>query len=260
MSVIVHYVIDAAPDLPADAPTVVLSNSLGTTHRMWDKQVPELSRQFRVVRYDTRGHGRSPVPPGPYAIDDLTDDVVALLDRLKLERVHFVGLSLGGMTAMRFAVREPGRVDRLVLICTSAHLGPESGWHQRAATVREHGSRAVASVVVGRWYTQPWRRAHPELAAAAEDMVAATPAEGYASCCEAIAAMNQIADLSQLEVPTLAIAGAEDPVTPPEHLELIVEQVKNGRLLTVMNAAHLANDEQPATILAAIVDHLRATQ
>lgn len=258
MSVAVHHVIDAADGLPADAPTVVMSNSLGTTHHMWDKQIPELSRHFRVVRYDTRGHGSSPAPPGPYSIDDLTDDVVALLDQLGLARAHFVGLSLGGMTGMRLAIREQHRVDRLVVLCTSAHLEPESAWRQRAATVREHGSRAVASAVVERWYTQPWRTVNPGLAKDAADMIAGTPAEGYASCCEAIATMNQTAQLPQLQAPTLAIAGADDPATPPSHLKLIADSVKGGRLLTVANAAHLANDEQPSTITAAVLEHLLA--
>jgi 3-oxoadipate enol-lactonase len=258
MTVAVHHVIDAAAELPADSPTVVLSNSLGTTHHMWDKQVLQLSRHFRVVRYDTRGHGRSPAPRGPYSIDDLTDDVVALLDHLGLARVHFVGLSLGGMTGMRFAIREPDRVGRLVLLCTSAHLEPESAWRQRAATVREHGSRAVASAVVERWYTERWRTANPDMTAAAIDIVAGTPSEGYASCCEAIASMNQVPDLSQLAAPTLAIAGADDPATPPPHLRLIANSVKDGRLLTVVNAAHLANDEQPAIVTAAVLEHLRA--
>lgn len=259
MSVAVHHVIDAGNHLPPDAPTVVLSNSLGATHRMWDRQVAELTRRFRVVRYDARGHGESPVPPGPYSIDDLTDDVIALLDRLALPQVHFVGLSLGGMTGMRLAIREPERVAKLVVLCTSAHLEPESAWRQRAATVREGGTSAVATAVVERWYTDEWRALNPQLVSAAQDMVAATPAEGYAGCCEAIASMNQIDDLPGLRAPTLAIAGANDPATPPPHLKLIADSVQNGRLLTIDHAAHLANDEQPATVTTAIVEHLRAT-
>lgn len=258
MSVAVHVVIDAAADMPTDAPTVVLSNSLGATHRMWDKQVAELSRRFRVVRYDTRGHGHSPAPSGPYSIDDLTDDVVTLLDDLGLDRVHFVGLSLGGMTGMRFAIREPRRIDRLVVLCTSAHLQPESAWLQRAVTVREQGCRAVAAAVVERWYTEPWRTANPAAVAAAEAMVADTPAEGYASCCEAIATMNQLDQLTDLATPTLAIAGADDPATPPAQLELIAARVQDGQFLVVENAAHLANDEQPSAVTTAVLEHLLA--
>ncbi len=128
----------------ADGPVVVLSNSLGSTHRMWDAQLAALEERFRVVRYDTRGHGDSPVPGGPYSIDDLADDVVALLDRLGIARAHVVGLSLGGMTAMRLAARNPERIDRVVLLCTGAQLSPAAAWLERAATVRANGSAAVA--------------------------------------------------------------------------------------------------------------------
>ena len=256
MGVEVHHVMEAADGLPPDAPTVVLSNSLGATHRMWDRQVAALSARYRVIRYDTRGHGNSPVPAGPYSIDDLADDLLGLLDRLELQRAHVVGLSLGGMTAMRLAIREPSRVDKLVLLCTSAHLEPASGWRQRAATVREHGSAAVAAAVTERWYTEPWRNANPALVDDAATMIAQTPAEGYAGCCEAIASMNQVSGLSAITAPTLAIAGADDPATPPEHLRLISERVQNGRLLIVPHAAHLANDEQPETINAAVLEHL----
>ncbi|WP_375487660.1 alpha/beta fold hydrolase, partial [uncultured Mycobacterium sp.] len=125
-------------------PVLVLSNSLGATHRMWDVQLPAFEQRFRVVRYDTRGHGDSPVPGGPYSIDDLADDLIALLDRLSIERAHIVGLSLGGMTAMRVAARCPERVDRVALLCTASRLAPASTWTERAATVRAHGSAAVA--------------------------------------------------------------------------------------------------------------------
>ena len=128
-AVAVHHVVTGPPD----APVVVLSNSLGSTHAMWDAQADALAEHFRVVRYDTRGHGGSPVPAGPYDIDDLADDVVALLDTLGVEKAHFVGLSLGGMTGMRLAARNPERVDRLVVLCTGAHLTPSSAWTDRAA-------------------------------------------------------------------------------------------------------------------------------
>jgi 3-oxoadipate enol-lactonase len=241
---------------PEDAPVVVLSNSLGSTTSMWDAQVDELAEHFRVVRYDTRGHGGSPVPEGPYDIDDLVDDVVALLDRLGIERAHFVGLSLGGMTGMRLAARDPERVDRLVVLCTGARLEPSSAWHDRAATVREGGSRAVAEAVVARWFTPGFLEKNPDVKAECERIVAATPAEGYASCCEVIAAMDLRDDLPGIVAPTLAIAGADDPATPPLHLEAIAERVQDGRLLVVPESAHLANAEQPQTITPAIIAHL----
>ncbi|KRF36794.1 3-oxoadipate enol-lactonase [Nocardioides sp. Soil805] len=251
-AVAVHHVVTG----PEDAPVVVLSNSLGSTMSMWDAQADDLARHFRVVRYDTRGHGDSPVPPGPYDIDDLADDVVGLLDTLGVERAHVVGLSLGGMTGMRLAARNPERVDRLVVLCTGAHLTPSSGWHDRAATVREQGSASVAEAVVARWFTAPYLEAHPDVRAASEALVADTPAEGYASCCEVIAAMDLRADLAKITAPTLAIAGADDPATPPPHLEAIAEGVHDGRLLVVPDSAHLANAEQPGTITPAIIEHL----
>jgi 3-oxoadipate enol-lactonase len=243
----------------SEGPVVVLSNSLGSTHRMWDAQLAALEDRFRVVRYDTRGHGASPVPLGPYEIDDLADDLVALLDRLAVEQAHVVGLSLGAMTAMRVAARNPERVDRLALLCTGAQLPPASNWTDRAATVRARGSSAVATAVVERWFTPEFRAAHPDIRAAHEAMVAATSAEGYAGCCEAIAALDLRDDLSSIVAPTLAIAGADDPATPPAKLQEIADGVKHGRLLVVSHAAHLANAEQPGTVIAAVIEHLEQT-
>jgi len=252
----VAHRIDASASLPADAPTVVLSNSLGATTSMWEAQVADLSRVARVVRYDTRGHGGSPVPDGPYSIDDLADDVLALLDRLHLETVHFVGLSLGGMTGMRLAARNPERIDRLVVLCTSPLLEPAQGWLDRAATVREHGTAAVADAVVARWYTEEFLTSETERVKAAVATIGSTPPEGYAGCCEAIASMDLRDDLSSISAPTLAIAGADDPATPPSHLELIANSVQDGRFLVVPESAHLANDEQPGIITPAILEHL----
>ena len=251
-AVAVHHVVTG----PSDAPVVVLSNSLGSTYSMWDSQADALAEHFRVVRYDTRGHGGSPVPAGPYDIDDLADDVVMLLDTLGVEKAHFVGLSLGGMTGMRLAARNPERVDRLVVLCTGAHLTPSSAWTERAATVRANGSDSVAETVVSRWFTPDFLEAHPDVKAACEATVAATPAEGYASCCEAIAAMDQRADLPTISAPTLAVAGADDAATPPPLLQEIAHDVHDGRLIVVPQAAHLANAEQPATITPAIIAHL----
>ncbi len=248
----VHHVVTG----PVDAPVVVLSNSLGSTMSMWDAQADALAEHFRVVRYDTRGHGGSPVPAGPYDIDDVSDDVIALLDTLGVDRAHFVGLSLGGMTGLRLAALNPERVDRLVVLCTGARLAPASAWHDRAATVRENGTAAVAEAVVARWFTTAYLEVNPEIRASCEAMVAATSAEGYASCCEVIAAMDLRPDLPRIAAPTLAIAGGDDPATPPAFLEEIAENVQNGRLVVVPQSAHLANAEQPETITSAIITHL----
>jgi 3-oxoadipate enol-lactonase len=245
---------------PAGAPVVVLSNSLGSTYAMWDAQVDALSEHFRVVRYDTRGHGRSAVPAGPYSLDDLADDVVDLLDALGVEKVDFVGLSLGGMTGMAFAARHPERVDRLVVLCTSAHLPPAQGWIDRAAAVRADGAGAVAEAVVQRWFTPDYLEANPPVRKECEEMVASTPPEGYAACCEAIAAMDLLAQLSRITAPTLAIAGEDDPATPPPHLEAIATGVRQGRLLVVPDSAHLANAQQPEAVTTAILNHLGGTR
>ncbi|MBM7368298.1 3-oxoadipate enol-lactonase [Gordonia hydrophobica] len=239
-----------------DKPAVVLSNSLGSTHRMWDAQVDALAEHFLVVRYDTRGHGNSPVPAGPYAIDDLADDVVDLLDGLGIERAHFVGLSLGGMTGMRLAARNPDRVNRLGLLCTAAVMGPAQNWTDRASAVRANGVSAIAEAVVSRWFAPGYLDARPDEKAYYESMVAATPDEGYAGCCEAIAVMDQVADLPSITAPTLAIAGADDPATGPDVLATIADGVVDGRLLVVPDAAHMANAQHPEVVTPAILEHL----
>lgn len=253
MSVEVSYSVDG----PADAPVVVLSNSLGADRGMWDPQVPALAERYRVVTYDTRGHGSSPVPPGPYSIDDLTDDLVALLDRLDVRRAHLVGLSLGGMTAMRLAAREPDRVDRLVLLCTSAHIGGTT-YAERAVVARAQGTAALAPAVVDRWLTPEFAAAHADVVARLEAMVAGTADEGYAGCCEALAVLDLRENLARIAAPTLVVSGGEDPALPPEHQQRIVEGIANSSLLTVSPAAHLANVEQPLQVTGAVLGHLEA--
>lgn len=260
MSVTVHHEITAGP---AGAPVLVLSNSLGSTLHMWDRNLDLLAQHFTVVRYDTRGHGRSPVVPGPASIDDLVDDLIALLDTLAEQgydtaRVHLAGLSLGGMTVLRAAAREPQRVLGLVGLCTSAKLTPASAWLERAETVRSKGSGAIAEAVVDRWYSPGFLATETERVRAAREVVAATPAEGYAACCEAIAALDLNPDLPRITAPTLVISGADDPAMPPEHQRNIADHVADGRLLIVDRAAHLANDEQPDQVGAAMVAHLSA--
>jgi 3-oxoadipate enol-lactonase/4-carboxymuconolactone decarboxylase len=235
---------------------VVLGGSLGSTLSMWDPQVEALTERFCVVRYDARGHGASPVPAGPYSLDDLADDLLALLDRLGVERAHLVGLSLGAMTAMRLAARAPSRVDRLALLCTSAGFPTSSPWAERAATVRAEGTAAIAEAVVDRWFTPRLREAEPALVERMRAMVAAIPAEGYASCCGAIERMDLRDDLARISAPTLALAGADDPATPPEHLATIAAGIPGARLLVLPQAAHLANLEQPAAVNAALLAHL----
>ena len=244
--------VDVHAVVTGSGPAVVLSNSLGSDHRMWDAQLAELEKRFTVVRYDTRGHGVSPVPPGPYSIDDLTDDVVALLDRLDIERAHVVGLSLGGMTAMRLAARNPERVDRMVLLCTAVSLPPSQAWTDRADTVRAGGCIAVADGLVQRWFSPGYTGDRSFWTS----MIAATPVEGYAGCCAVIAELDLREQLPSIAAPTLVVAGADDPATPPAMLAEIADAIPGARLLVVDDAAHLASAEQPAIITPAIIDHL----
>ena len=232
---------------PEQAPVLVLGNSMGTTMAMWDDQLPALSGRFRVLRYDHRGHGASEAPPGPYRIDQLGDDLLGLLDELGLDRVSFCGLSLGGMIGIWLAANAPERVDRLVLCCTSAKVDP-GPYLERAATVRAGGTGSVAGQVVERWFTPAFRERAPETVARTVAMLAATPDEGYAGCCEAIAAMDLRDGLGSIAAPTLVIAGGDDPATPAPHAEAIVAAVAGAQLTVVPAAAHLANIEQPHQI------------
>jgi 3-oxoadipate enol-lactonase len=173
-----------------DAPVLVLAPSVGTQPEMWAPQLEAFAAEFRVVRVAHRGHDPIDVPPGPYSLEDLGGDVLALLDSLGVERFSFCGLSLGGMVGMWLAAHAPARVERLALCCTSAYLPPASGWLDRAATVRASGMAAVADAVVGRWFTPKFAAEHPSVVAGCRDMLLSVPPEGYAGCCEAIAAMD----------------------------------------------------------------------
>lgn len=250
--VALHHVLEG----PEGAPVLVASNSLGTTPRMWDDQAPALLERFRLLRYDHRGHGDSPVPPGPYAIDDLGRDILVLLDRLGIERFSFCGLSVGGAVGIWLASEVPERVERLVLCCTAARFAPPEQWDERAKTVRADGVGAIADAVLKRWFTPPFRESHPEVVEWAGGMLRNMPAEGYAGCCEAIRDADLSSRLGAIRAPTLVVAGADDPVAPPEEAELIRDSIPDTRLVVVEQAAHLANVEQPEAVTRAVLEHL----
>ncbi|WP_409490189.1 3-oxoadipate enol-lactonase [Amycolatopsis sp. cmx-11-12] len=246
---------------PVDGPVVVFSGSLGSDHRMWEPQVKPLVEQgFRVICYDTRGHGASPAPPGPYALEDLGGDLLALLDEHGAQRAHVVGLSLGGMTGMWLGVNAPDRIESLTLCCTSAKLGPPEMWADRARTVRENGTGSVAEAGVGRWVTAGYAAAHPDRARFLREMIESVPAEGYAASCQAIERMNLVGDLPKIVARTLVIAGAEDPATPVDHAEVIAGGIPDARLEVVEGAAHLGNFEQPERFTALILEHLEVAR
>ncbi|GAA5159224.1 MULTISPECIES: 3-oxoadipate enol-lactonase [Amycolatopsis] len=254
MSVEVHHVLEG----PADAPVVVLSNSIGSTLEMWDPQLkPLLDNGFRVLRYDTRGHGRSPVPPGPYGIDDVGGDVLALLDRLEISAAHFVGLSLGGMTGIWLGQNAPDRVRSLVLCCTSAQPGNTQMWLDRVQQVRAQGMAKIAEGSITRWFTQEWIDAHPEKAKELQAMTAETPADGYTACCELLADLDLVPALPKITAPTLVISGADDKALPPDHGRVIADGVHGARFEVVEHAAHLGSYEQAERFTQLILEHLK---
>ncbi|RKQ92173.1 3-oxoadipate enol-lactonase [Solirubrobacter pauli] len=240
---------------PADAPVLVLSNSLGTTLDMWKPQARALARRFRLVRYDTRGHGGSDTPPGPYTIGDVGRDVLDLLDHLGVERTHFAGLSLGGMTGQWLAINAPERIEKLVLLCTSPKMGPAQVWIDRAKTVREQGTEAIVDGTFERWFTADYRAEHD--LSALRDMFVGVDDEGYARCCGIIETMDLTDGLPNISAPTLVIAGAQDPATPPaEHAEVIAGAIPRARLEVLDPAAHLASVERADDVTRLIKEHL----
>ena len=241
------------------APVLMLSGSLGSTLAMWEPQLP-LAERFRLIRYDHPGHGGSRPAVGPLTIDDLGGGVVELLDELELERVSFCGLSLGGMVAMWLASRAPERLDRLVLCCTAARLGPPEFWEERAELVRREGMAAVADTVVERWFTPRFHETRPSEVDRFRAMLLGADPESYARCCEAIRDLDLRDDLKAIAAPTIVIAGAEDPSTPVEHAETIVRGIAGSRLVVVPEAAHLANVEQADAVNRAVLEHLAAVQ
>lgn len=247
----------AIDDGPPDSRPVVLLNSLGCTPGMWDQQAAALlASGRRVIRYDHRGHGQSPVPPGPYEIEDLGADLLALLDRLGIGESDLIGLSLGGMVAMWVAATAPDRVRRLVVCCSSAHLPPAQGWYDRAEDVRSDGMRAVVDPLLERWLTGPFQRDHPEVVARLRAMLLSMDPEGYARCCEAIARMDLRRLLPEITAPTLVMAASDDRATPAEHSRLIAAGVPNARLATIGPSGHLASVERAATLSRLVLEHV----
>jgi 3-oxoadipate enol-lactonase len=238
-----------------DAPVLVLSNSLGATLEMWDPQAQTLAEHFRLVRYDTRGHGGSKTPPGPYSLDDVGNDVIELLDHLGVARAHIAGLSLGGMTAMWLAINAPERVEKLVLLCTSPRMGPPQTWADRAVTVREQGTGAIVDATLERWFTEDYRAQHD--VSAIREMFIGIDDEGYANCCSIIEHMDLVPNLDGISASTLIIAGAQDPAAPPaEHAEKIAAGVPGSRLEVLDPGAHLVNVERPEAVTTLILEHL----
>ncbi|MGM1065227.1 3-oxoadipate enol-lactonase [Saccharothrix sp. Mg75] len=246
-----HHVLSGRPD----GPVVVLGPALGTTTALWEPQLPALEARFRVLRYDHRGHGGSPSRPGPCRVDDLAEDVLELLDALDLPRVSYCGVSLGGMVGMWLAGHAPERVERLVLCCTAAAFTSSRPWLDRAAVVRASGTASLAPAVVRRWFTPAFRAARPDVAPAFEAGLAAVDDEGYAACCEALAALDLRSVLPAIEAPTAVVAGAHDEATPPSCGRAIADAVP-GASFHVVDGAHLANVEAADEVVRVLEAHL----
>lgn len=246
-----NVVIDGADDAPA----VLLSNSLGTNLHMWDDQAEALRTRFRVIRYDSRGHGGSVADEGPYSIEQLGRDALAILDALNLPKAHFVGLSMGGMVGMWLMANAPERIGRAVLANTGAQMGSPDLWNTRIRTAKTDGMAPLTAATIDRWFTREFQENAPQAVERIAQMVRATPAEGYAACCAAIRDMDQRESIRGITNPVLVIVGKSDPATPPTMGGLIADHIKGARILA-LDAAHLSNIEASNAFNRALLSFL----
>ena len=249
-----NYRFDGAEGLPV----LVLSNSLGTSLGMWDEQIPAFAKHFRVLRYDTRGHGESSVSPGPYSIEQLGRDVLGLLDGLGIERFTFCGLSMGGLIGQWLALHAGPRLQRLVLCNTAAKIGTEQVWNDRIKTVlngQQQAMRDMRDASIARWFTPGFAEQQPDVARRITDMIASTSPDGYVANCAAVRDADFREQLAGITVPTLVVCGAKDPVTTVEHGQFIQTQVA-GAELAVFEAAHLSSVEAGEAFTQRVLEFL----
>jgi 3-oxoadipate enol-lactonase len=242
------------------APWLVLSHSLACSVRMWDPQIAALKDQYRILAYDTRGHGASSAPKGAYTLELLADDLHFLLRELKIEKVHFCGLSMGGMIGQTYALRYPGALRSLTLADTTSRYPAEAWplWQERIATAQAKGMAPLAQATLERWFTEPFRRSNAGAVDAIRKLILATPVAGYAGCCHAIPKINLTARLREIKCPILVIVGEQDPGTPPSMAREIHENAPGSTLVVLPQAAHLSNLEQPEGFSRTLRDFLRS--
>src|SRR6266853_3383562 len=228
---------------PPNAPTLVLSNSLGSNFGMWDAQTPAFAKTYRVLRYDTRGHGQSEVTPGPYTFEQLARDVLALADSLKIDKFHFCGLSMGGLTGLWIALHEPTRLYKLVLCSTAAKIGTADAWNTRIEAVRKNGTKSIAAATMERWCTATFREREPQTVERIQKTLANTNNEGYIACCEALRDTDLRNQVASISIPTLVISATHDPAAPPTDGKFLAKEIKGARYVE-LDAAHLSNIEQ----------------
>ncbi len=247
--------IDYQLDGPADAPLLVLSNSLGTTFDLWQPQMTELTKQFRILRYNQRGHGRTPLPDAPLTLERLGQDVVALLDTLDIRQAHFCGISMGGLTGLWLSRYQPQRLKRLVVANTAARIGNAEGWRQRAQLARRSGLASIAAASASRWFSEDFQQRSPQPVGELVTRLANGSAAGYAACCDALAQADLRTEIPQMNVPMLAIAGELDMVTTIEDAQTLVDGAACARL-ALLPASHISNIACPDLFSRCVADFL----
>jgi 3-oxoadipate enol-lactonase len=253
-----NYVLDGA----AGAPVVTLSYSLATDLTMWEPQMTALTARWRVLRYETRGHGGTDAPQGSYSLAQLADDALALLSALGIDQTHWIGLSMGGMIGQTLALKSPERLGSLVLADTSSRIPPEakSTWDDRIRIAETKGMEPLVEPTLGRWFTAGFRQRRPDVVERVAGMIRTTSPRGYAGCCAAIAALNLTDRLGAIKLPTLVIVGEDDQGTPVAAARAIHEGIKGSTLTIIPSAAHLSNLEQPDAFTTAVTRFLRSLQ
>ena len=241
----------------AAKPALIFSNSLGTNFKMWQPQIDFFQQDFFVICYDTRGHGASSAPQGPYSIDQLGQDVVNLLDHLNVEKAAFCGISMGGLTGQWLAIHRPERFNQVVVCNSAAKIGQEQAWNDRAALVREQGLQPIASTAASRWFTEPFIQSNATVVNNLQNDLAAGSAEGYASCCEALAKADVREQLKDITVPVLVVAGQQDPITTVADAQFMVERIANSQLFEI-NASHISNVELSNEFNQAVKQFIKA--
>jgi len=242
-------------DGPVDGPPLLMSNSIGTTRELWARQLEAFSSVYRVIRYDTRGHGESSVPAGEYRLEQLGGDALAILDAEGIASAHVCGLSLGGITAMWLGVNAPDRVKSLVLANTAARIGSLESWTERLALVRSGGMAAVAERAIGIWFSEEFRQRSPETVHDYRAMIESCSPDGYAGCCAALRDGDLRPAIENIRCPTLVIAGRKDVATTIEAAELIASRI-SGSTMVALDSGHLSNVERAAEFSAAVLDFL----
>ena len=252
--IVTHYALEG----PAGAPVVTFSHSLAASLEMWEPQVAAIADRYRVLRYDTRGHGGSEVPPGPYTLEMLADDVLGLLEALGVERTHFVGLSMGGMIGQAVALKRPAVLASLVLADTACRMPPESGplWDARIAVAESQGMAALAEGTIERWFTRPFIERAPEVVDCVRMLIRTTPPHGFAGCSQAIRALDYADRLREIRTPTMIIVGQEDLGTPVAASALMHAAIAGSKLVVLPSAAHLSNVEQAEKFNHAVLGFL----